>query len=177
MEQADKSTRVADRLLVPHDLFVRPMSLVDLAILVLLLAEALVCLANWEYKEKCMGRPRNECEQLGLVNAEDIVEGEFAGETKLVYERGHNLRVVFCVGMLGQAGLTLIMSHSPKGMNLFLPAGTSGDSSLAMLLMCGSGVAGGEMPEHGSLSLSFMHATIGNNITSCMGPAKPSSQP
>jgi hypothetical protein len=27
------------------------------------------------------------------------------------------------------------------------------------------------MPGHGSLSLSFMHATIGNNITSYMGPA------
>jgi nicotinamide riboside kinase len=87
------------------------MTLVDLATLVLLLAEVLVCLANWEYKEECVCRPRNKCKQLGLVDAEDIVEGELLGETKLVYERGHDLWVVFCDGMLARAVLVLIMSH------------------------------------------------------------------
>jgi hypothetical protein len=86
VEQADEATRVADRLFVPHDLFVRPMTLVDLAISVLLLAEVLVCLADREYKEKCVGRPRDECKQLGLVDAEDIMESELLGETKLVHK-------------------------------------------------------------------------------------------
>lgn len=47
-----------------------------------------------------MGWARDEGEEFGLIDAEDVVEGEGGGEADFVEERGHDFGVVFWVVVL-----------------------------------------------------------------------------
>jgi hypothetical protein len=71
------------------------------------------------------------------------VECELLRQTELVDEGGHDIRVVFCRALADHVG-NVSRKVLPRGMNLFLPLGTSGDVSDAMVMVCRDGVAGKE---------------------------------
>ena len=96
MEQSDQTTCVADCLLVPDDLFTSTRACILGSVLVFFASKLLICLAHGKDKQQGMGRARYECEQLGFVDAEHVVEGKLLRKAKLVDERGHDLRVVLC---------------------------------------------------------------------------------
>ena len=128
VKQPDQTTGIPDCLLVPDYLFSGAVAVVLGLVCVLVATELLVCVAHREDQKEGMGGARHKGEQLGLVNAEDVMEGELLGEAKLVDKRGHDLGVVLCKTCEWRCfrvqGRVL-----PRGMNLFLPAGTSGLSS------------------------------------------------
>jgi hypothetical protein len=94
VQQAHQAASVADGLLVPDDLFPRAAALVLWAVFVFLDAELLICLVHRKYQQEGMGGAWHKGEQLGLVDAENIVEGEPCAETQLVHECVHDLGVV-----------------------------------------------------------------------------------
>lgn len=94
MEKADQTTGIANCLLVPDDFFFRAVALIQRLVFVLLNTELLVGLANGEDEEQGMGRAGHEGEQLGLVDAEDVVECKLLRQPKLVDESGHDFWVV-----------------------------------------------------------------------------------
>lgn len=109
MQQSHQAASVANRLLVPDDLFVRAATLVLGAVFVFFDAELLICLIHRKYQEQSMGGAGHKGEQLGLVDAENIVEVELLAETELVHECAHHLWIVlWCTvsGVLVQAGAT-----------------------------------------------------------------------
>lgn len=57
--------------------------------------ESLVSVADREDKEKGVRRARDEGEELGLVDGEDVVELKSAGEAEILEESGHYFGVVF----------------------------------------------------------------------------------
>lgn len=94
MKQADQTTCVTDRLLVPNDLFIWAMTLVLGTVFVFLNAEFLVRLADGEDEKQGVRRTGDEGEQFGLVDAEDVVKCELLGQAELVDQRGHYLWVI-----------------------------------------------------------------------------------
>lgn len=96
MKQPNQAARVADGLLVPNNGLALPGTFVLGLCGILVPAEFLVRLADREDEEQRVRRARNESEELWLVDAEDIVEGEFRGQAELVHECIHHLRVVLC---------------------------------------------------------------------------------
>lgn len=134
MEQANQATGISDCLFVPDDLFCIAASIVVRLVLVLLATECLVCLAHGEDQQEGVSGSRHKGEQLGLVDAEDVMEGELVRETQLVDEGGHDLWVVLCETC--QAGCCCSQAGVlPRGMNLFFPAGTSGLSPAMAVVM------------------------------------------
>lgn len=96
MKESDQATSIPNCLFVPDHLFVSTMTFILRHVSILLATELLVCSAHWENEKESMGWPRHESEQLGLVDAEDVMECELVRETELVHERGHDLWVVLC---------------------------------------------------------------------------------
>ena len=94
VEQTHQAASVADGLLVPDDFFFWPTAVVLCAVFVLFDAELLVGLVDGKDEQQGVCGPRHEREQLGLVDAEDIVEFEFLLEAELVREGAHDLGVV-----------------------------------------------------------------------------------
>ena len=114
MEQANKTTSITDCLLVPDDLFIRTMTLVLVLVLVFLHAEGLVRLTDRKDEEQSVRGPRDERKQLGLVDAEDVMEFELLGQAELVNERRHDVWVVLCsvaLAAMFAVGQTEDMSH------------------------------------------------------------------
>lgn len=96
VKQPDQAARVADGLLIPNNGLTLPRTFVLGLCGILVPAELLVRLADREDEEQRVRRARNESEELWLIDAEDIVEGEFRGQAELVHECIHHLRVVLC---------------------------------------------------------------------------------
>jgi hypothetical protein len=94
MEQADQATGIPNGLLIPNNLLFRAVALVLGAVFILLNAELFVCLTNGEHQKQGVGGARDECKQLWLVDAEDVVESQIRGQTELVDQGGHDLGVV-----------------------------------------------------------------------------------
>ena len=84
MEQSDQTTCVADCLLVPDDLFAGTRACILGFVLVFFAPKLLICLAHGEDKQQGVSRARYEREQLGFVDAEDVMECELIRETELV---------------------------------------------------------------------------------------------
>lgn len=144
MEKANQPTSIANGLLVPDNLFLRAVSLVFCLFLVFLDAELLVCLADGKNKQQGVGRPRHKSKEFRLVDAEDVVEGQLLRQAELVDEARHDLWVVFWGVLLDagrRGGWDCVL---PSGTNRFLPLGTSGEASEAMLVLDKIGVAGKE---------------------------------
>jgi hypothetical protein len=132
VEQANQTTGVADSLLVPNNLLVWTVALVFWPIFVFLDAKLLVCLAHREYEEEGMGGSRYESKEFRVVDAEDVVKGKLVRQAELVNKSRHDLWVVLCCVLLDVCYAS--RGALPRGMNLFLPLGTSGEVSDAMLL-------------------------------------------
>jgi hypothetical protein len=96
VQQSDQATGIANGLLIPNNLLIRPVALVLGTVFILLNAELLVCLTDGEHQEQGVGGAGDKCKQLWLVDAEDVVESQIRGQTELMDQRGHDLGVVLC---------------------------------------------------------------------------------
>jgi hypothetical protein len=65
-------------------------------LLIFLHSKHFVGTADWEDEEEGTGRSGNEGEEIRVVDAEDVVEGESFREAKIVDEGGHYFGVVLC---------------------------------------------------------------------------------
>lgn len=86
VQQADEAAGVSDGLLVPNDFFVRAVALVLRTVAVFEHTEALVCLADRKNEEQGVGRAGHKGQQLGLVYAKDVMEGESLRQAQPVDE-------------------------------------------------------------------------------------------
>jgi hypothetical protein len=86
MKQSNQATSIANGLLVPYNFFLSTMTVILRLVAIFLATELLVCLAYWKDKKEGVGRPRHKSEQLGLVDAEDVMECELVRKPKLVDE-------------------------------------------------------------------------------------------
>lgn len=96
VQQPNQPTCIPNRLFEPQHLLVRAYALVLGFILVLLRAELLVRVADWEDEEQGVGWAWDEGEQVRIVDAVDVLKADGFGEAELVKKRGHYLGVVFC---------------------------------------------------------------------------------
>jgi hypothetical protein len=75
MKQSDQATSVPDGLLVPYHRLIWTKAAVFLLALVLFHARLLVNLANGKDEQQGMGWPRDEGQQGGLGDGEDVLKG------------------------------------------------------------------------------------------------------
>jgi hypothetical protein len=94
VEEADQTTGVPNRLLVPDHLLTLATARVYFFVGILLRAEFFVGVVDRENEEQSGGRTRDEGEKIWVVDAEDVVELEFGAQTQLVDEAAHHLWVV-----------------------------------------------------------------------------------
>ena len=111
MQQADQTASIADGLLVPDDLFARPVSLVVLFRLVFLHTESLVRVGDGEDEEERIGGAWHEGQQLRLVDAENIMERQLPGQPQIVHQRRHDVGVVFWRDSEQQRPLRDMVTH------------------------------------------------------------------
>jgi len=76
MQDPNQSTRIPDRLLIPYDRLSISLSLIFSLTSIFLSTEVLIGFADWENEEKGVGWARNEGEEVWVVDAENVVEGE-----------------------------------------------------------------------------------------------------
>ena len=86
MKQSNQATSIPNGLLVPYHFFLSTVTVIFRLVTVFLATGLFVCLAHWKDKKEGVGRPRHESEQLGFVDAEDVMECELVRKAKLVDE-------------------------------------------------------------------------------------------
>jgi hypothetical protein len=94
VQESNQATGVSDGLLVPQHRLVWTLSFVLCSLRVLLNSEEFVWFADREDEEESASGSRNECEEVGIIDAEDVVEGERFGETELMDKGRHDFGVV-----------------------------------------------------------------------------------
>lgn len=131
VKQTDQTACIFDGLLVPNDRLAIARAVVLGLRRIFLPSELLVRFANGEDEEEGESWAGNEGEKLWFIDAEDVMEGKLLGETKLVNEGVHHLRVVLYWRVSCLEGATVLIECGiPRGTKLFFPVGTSGLSRL-----------------------------------------------
>jgi hypothetical protein len=104
MKQPNQPAGVANGLLEPQNFLLRPRTRIFLRVFVFFEAKSLIGFCNRKDEKQSVGWPGDEGEQLGFIDAENIVETDSGAQTKLVKERGHHLWIVLW-GVLQLPGL------------------------------------------------------------------------
>lgn len=135
MEQANKSTSVANRLLIPDHRLTHPLALICALLGIFLHAVCFVGLADWEDEQEGIRWAWYEGQQVRVFDAEDVMEGQSCRKTELLNQRAHYLGVVLLIAVsrwwVGTGGGG---EGKPRGTKLFLFAGTSGSLSASDIL-------------------------------------------
>ena len=95
MQQPNQTASIPDCLLVPHYRLALTKPRIVLPLRIFLVSELLVALTAGKDEEECVGRARDEGEEVGIVDAKDVMERQAAREAKVMDEGCHYLRVVF----------------------------------------------------------------------------------
>ena len=130
MQYSNQPTCISDRLFIPYDRLVCPFPFVDGSVGIFFHPERFVGFGDRENEEERTGGTGDEGEEIRIVDAEDVVEGEGGGKTELVDEGGHYFRVVFwnvaIRGVESNNGSRTV----PRGTKAFLVLETSGLSGV-----------------------------------------------
>lgn len=95
MQQSHHTTGILDSLRPPQDRLCISLALVFIRQAIFCHAVALVHGTNWEHKKKSERWAGDESEEVGIGQGINVVHLESVRDTKLVDERGHELRVRF----------------------------------------------------------------------------------
>lgn len=76
MQDANQATRIPNSLLIPYNRLSSTLALIFSLATVFLSTEVFIGFADWEDEEKGVGWTRNEGEEVWIVDAENVVEGE-----------------------------------------------------------------------------------------------------
>jgi hypothetical protein len=95
MQYANQTASISNCLLVPYNRLARTFAFIDSPVGIFFHPESFVGFGNREDEEERTSRTGNECEEVGVVDGEDVMKRESGGETKCVDQRGHDFGVVF----------------------------------------------------------------------------------
>lgn len=84
MQDPNQTTRISNRLFIPDHRLSSSFTLVLCLASILLYAEVLVGFADWEDEKKGICGAGDEREEVGILDAEDVVEREGWGEAEFV---------------------------------------------------------------------------------------------